>query len=206
MKYRLAKFCDAKSLANLHIECSKYQQGGFMHTLGTRFLSKYYEITIKNKYSVIIVVEDEKGVIVGFHSGTLEAEEHYNSLKENKFKFILPVFLTIIRKPTLIFEIYTRYKSISVDKNLNFGVKSGIRGEYWGWSPSKPNSVESVNLHRVWHLTLKQLGASYVRSEVDIVNDRIYRSIKVMGGFILQEITLHDGRKRAIVEYDLSKY
>jgi hypothetical protein len=92
------------------------------------------------------------------------------------------------------------------EKKLNFGIKSGVRGEYWCWSPTNPNAVESINLHRNWHYIIKQLGATSVKSEVDIINDRIYKSIKIMGGIFLEEITLHDGRKRAIVEYDLSKY
>ena len=51
MKYRIAKESDAKSLALIHIECSKHQQGGFMHRLGFKFLKKYYEITSNNKNS-----------------------------------------------------------------------------------------------------------------------------------------------------------
>jgi len=206
IKNRIAKESDALSLALLHIECSKHQQGGFMHKLGLNFLKKYYEITIKNKNSVIILAQNENGEVLGFHSGTLDAFEHYKNLRRYRYKFILPVLITFITNPKLILEIYTRYKYTGSDSDLRFGIKSGSRGEYWGWKPSRPNAVESINLHRNWHLILKQLGAINVRSEVDIVNDRIYKSIKIMGGIIIEEITLHDGRRRAIVEYDLSKF
>ena len=205
MKYRIAKESDAKSLALIHIECSQ-QQGGFMHRLGLNFLTKYYEITSSNKNSIIILAEDEKGEVLGFHSGTLDAVEHYSSLRKNRYKFIGPILISLIINPKLISEIYTRYKYTGNDSKLKFGIKSGVRGEYWGWSPSRPNAVESINLHRNWHYIIKQLGATNVRSEVDIINNRIYKSIKIMGGIFLEEITLHDGRKRAIVEYDLSKY
>lgn len=206
MKFRIAKESDSKSLALIHMECGLHQQGGFMHKLGVPFLKKYYEITSKNKHSIIVVAENEFGNILGFHSGTLDAKEHYLSLRKNRFKFVIPVIFSLFYKPKLILEIYTRYKYVNNGSNIEFGVKSGIRGEYWGWSPSKPNPVESINLHRKWHLIIKNLGATYVRSEVDIVNDRIYKSIKLMGGLIIQEITLFDGRRRAIVEYDLTKY
>jgi hypothetical protein len=206
MKYRLAKKCDSKSLAILHVQCSQDQEGGFMHKLGVNFLTKYYNITTNNKNSVIVVAEDDDGLLLGFHSGTLDANEHYFSLRKNRYKFILPIIFSIISKPKLIAEIYIRYNYTKIDSNIKFGVKSGIRGEYWGWSPSKPNPIESINLHRKWHLILRQFGANHVRSEVDIINDRIYKSIRIMGGIILQEITLHDGRKRAIVEYDLTKF
>jgi hypothetical protein len=206
MKYRIAKVSDSKSLAKLHMECGLYQQGGFMHKLGIPFLKKYYEIISKNKHCIIVVAENESGQLLGFHSGTLDAKEHYLSLKKCRFKFIIPIIFSLIFKPKLILEIYTRYKYIKKGNNLEFGIMSGIRGEYWCWSPSKPNSIESIKLHRMWHSIIKNLGASYVRSEVDIVNDRIYKSIKIMGGVLLQEITLHDGRRRAIVEYDLTKF
>jgi hypothetical protein len=206
MNYRIAKKCDAEALALLHIECGLHQQGGFMHKLGVPFLKKYYEITSSNKHNIIVVAENEYGNILGFHSGTLDANEHYLSLRKNKFKFVIPIIFSLIYKPKLALEIYTRYKYTNKESNLEFGIKSGIRGEYWGWSPSKPNSIESIKLHRMWHSIIKNLGAAYVRSEVDIVNDRIYKSIKIMGGIFLREITLHDGRRRAIVEYDLSKY
>jgi hypothetical protein len=204
MKFRFAKKCDSRALACLHIECSIYQKGSFMHRLGMPFLIKYYEITISNKNSIIILAEDNDEVL-GFHSGTLDAIEHYSNLRNNKLKFIIPILTSLIIKPKLLFEIYKRYIYTGNDSKVKFGVKTGVRGEYWGWSPSKPNPVESINLHRKWHLIIKNLGAKYVRSEVDIVNDRIYKSIKLMGGLIIQEITLLDGRKRAIVEYDLSK-
>jgi hypothetical protein len=205
MKYRIAKESDAKSLALIHIECSKHQQGGFMHRLGFNFLKKYYEITSNNKHSIIILAEDENGEVLGFHSGTLDAVEHYSSLRINRFRFIYPILISLITNPKLVSEIYTRYKYTGNDSKLKFGIKSGVRGEYWGWSPSRSNVVESIKLHRKWHLIIKQLGATSVRSEVDIVNERIYKSIKLMGGIILEEINLHDGRNRALVEYDLTK-
>ncbi len=206
IKNRIAKESDALSLALLHIECSKYQQGGFMHKLGLNFLKKYYEITINNKNSVIILAQNENDEVLGFHSGTLDACEHYKNLRRYRFKFILPVLKTLISNPKLVLEIYTRFKYTGNNSSLMFGIKTGARGEYWGWNPTRPNAVESINLHRNWHLILKQLGATNVRSEVDIVNDRIYKSIKIMGGNIIEVITLHDGRTRAIVEYDLSKF
>jgi hypothetical protein len=206
MKYRIAKVSDSTSLALIHLESSKYQQGGFMHKLGFNFLIKYYEITTKNKNSIIILAENENGEVLGFHSGTLDALEHYTSIRKNRYKFIFPILILLITNPKLISEIYTRYRYTAKDSKLNFGIKSGVRGEYWCWSPTNPNAVESINLHRNWHYIIKQLGATSVKSEVDIINDRIYKSIKIMGGIFLEEITLHDGRKRAIVEYDLSKY
>ncbi len=127
-------------------------------------------------------------------------------LRKNWYRLIVPILISLISNPKVISEIYIRYKYTGNDSKLKFGIKSGVRGEYWCWSPSNPNPIESINLHRIWHGIIRQLGATNVRSEVDIINDRVYKSIEIMGGIFLEEVTLHDGRRRAIVEYDLSKY
>lgn len=206
VRFRFAKFCDSSSIARLHVSCSLQQDGGFMHKLGEKFLKRYYEVTISNKSSIVLIAVDENDEILGFHSGTLDASEHFASLRKNKFRFVLPIFIAICRKPKLAKEIYTRYRFTSEESKLNFGIKYGARGEYWGWNPLKPNAVESLNLHRNWHMVVKQMGVQKVRSEVDIINQRIYKSIKIMGGIFLEEITLEDGRRRGLVEYDLTKF
>ena len=205
--YRLAKINDAKNLANLHIKCAKSQKGGFFHKLGFIFLKNYYRIEINNPSSLILIAENESNQFLGFHSGTLKAEEHFKSLKKNKILLFLCILPKIFVDINLLKQIYIRYSSISgKNSKINFGVKEGPRGEYWGWDPSMPNPKEALILHKKWHLILKNLGSDYVRSEVDLINERVYKSIKIMGGNILEEITLSDGRKRAIVEYDLNKY
>jgi hypothetical protein len=207
IKYRLAKINDAKDLAKLHIKCAKSQKGGFFHKLGFIFLKNYYKIEINNPSSLILIAENENNQFLGFHSGTLKAEEHFKSLKRNRILLFLCILPKIFIDIKLLKEIYNRYISISHENSkINFGIKEGPRGEYWGWDPSVPNPKEALILHKKWHLIFKNLGADYVRSEVDLINERVYKSIKIMGGNILEEITLKDGRNRAIVEYDLSKY
>lgn len=207
IRFRLAKVEDSGKLAKIHICCGENQSGAYMHKLGTYFLKEYYRIVIKNPHSIVLLAEDENGKCLGFHSGTMRAEEHFESLKKNRFKLFIALIPKLISKPFLILSVVKRYASIAVnDSKFEFGVKVGPRGEYWAWLPSYPNPVESLNLHKKWHIIMKTLGMKYVRSEVDLVNDRIYKSIKLMGGIIIDELTLFDGRKRAIVQYDLTKY
>lgn len=207
INYRLAKTSDAFTLARVHEKCAKSQKGGFFHKLGLLFLTEYYKIELSNKYSIVLIAENEVGICQGFHSGTLKAEEHFRSLKKNRIRLAVSLILKIASNPKLLLEVVKRYLSISKNnEKYNFGVKEGPRGEYWGWLPDSPNPIESINLHKKWHLMIKQLGVNFVKSEVDITNDRVYKSIKIMGGQILSEIILPDGRKRAIVQYDLSKY
>lgn len=203
--YRFAKLSDAGMLARVHMICAKYQTGGYMHKLGWRFLKEYYKIEINNAHSIILLAEGEDGVCYGFHSGTLKAEEHFASLRKNRISLFLNLLPRLITKPSLILGVIHRYVSFAnKDTEIEFGVKTGPRGEYWGWLPDYPNPVESLNLHKKWHKIFRELGAEFVRSEVDLTNDRVYRSIKLMGAMLIRETTLPDGRRRAIVQYDLT--
>ena len=207
ISYRIAKSSDSLTIAKVHMKCAESQKGGFFHKLGLTFLTEYYKIELSNKYSFVLIAENESGICQGFHSGTFKAEEHFKALKNNRIRLAISLIPQFVYKPKLLIEVMKRYISITKkSEKYNFGIKEGPRGEYWGWLPKSPNPIESLNLHKKWHLIFKQLGANFVKSEVDITNDRVYKSIKIMGAEILSEIILPDGRKRAIVQYDLSKF
>jgi hypothetical protein len=194
MIFRIAKKSDCKNIAKIHVD-------GFMHRLGVPFLIQYYRIFVDEKNSLILVAED-KGLMLGFHSGTLLAEEHHAALVDNKLKLGFAVITSIVKDPRLIGEVFKRYKSLKSSEE-DFRVKSGPRGEYWAWLSEYGDAVNSLKLHKSWHNILKEMGATYVRSEVDLNNKRVVRSIELMGGIFLSEVTLKDGRRRAIVEYKL---
>jgi len=54
----------------------KAQIDGFMHKLGKTFLRTYYKVLLEEKNSIILIAIDHNGYGVGFHSGTMKAEEH----------------------------------------------------------------------------------------------------------------------------------
>jgi len=199
--FLVAKPCDSIEIANLHYICALKRPDGFMHKLGISFLRQYYKIFLNEKNSLTIIAEKDNK-IVGFHSGTMDAEEHHLTLRKNKVSLGLSILPIIFTNPSILFDVVKRFKSLG-NKENDFRVKSGPRGEYWGWNPNFPDSTNSLKLHKLWHTILKELGATYVRSEVDLTNDRIVKSIKLMGGIFLEEVVLDDGRKRAIVEYKL---
>ncbi|MCF6212565.1 MAG: hypothetical protein L3J45_00915 [Flavobacteriaceae bacterium] len=205
--YRLAKTTDALALAKVHKMCAESQKDGFFYKLGILFIWRYYKIVISNRNSIILLAEDENGFCYGFHSGTLKAEEHLLNLKKNRLGLFFCVLPDFFLNPKLFLEVFKRYHYISNrNSSTKYGVTEGPRGEYWGWIPSNPNPVESLKLHKKWHKIIKDLGINFVKSEVDITNSRVFKSIKIMGGEILSEMDLPDGRKRAIVQYDLAKF
>ncbi|TAL59636.1 MAG: hypothetical protein EPN88_17055 [Bacteroidetes bacterium] len=201
MIFRIAKQSDCKILAKIHLECAKNQVDGFMHRLGLPFLVQYYRIFVEEKHSLIVLAE-ENGKVLGFHSGTLLAEEHQNAIAGNKLKLGLAVVLSLLKDYKLFGEVIKRYKSLKSTDD-DFRVKNGPRGEYWAWLPGYKDASNSLKLHKIWHSILKEMGATFVRSEVDLSNTRVVKSIELMGGVFLSDVTLDDGRKRAIVEYKL---
>ena len=206
VKYRLAKLSDAKSLAIVHKVCAESQKDGFFHKLGILFIYRYYKIVISNKNSIILLAENKNGLL-GFHSGTLKAEEHLSGLKNNRISLFFSVIPELFINPKLFFEVYKRYRYVSKKNTaIKFGITNGPRGEYWGWDPENPNPLDSLKLHKKWHLIMKALGVNFIKSEVDVTNKRVLKSIKLMGGEIISEVILPDGRNRAIVQYDLKNW
>lgn len=205
MRFRLAKKSDSKALALLHVECSQYQEGGFMHNFGIFFLIRYYKITTTNRHSIILVAEDNNGKILGFHSGTLSTEEHLSQLKKNKFILALSIIPQFCLNPSIIREVIKRYFSISKSSSLNdFGVKDGVRGEYWCWSTNNSNPIGAISLYEKWFNLVKELGVEKVFIEVDTINKRILGFHKSKGAEIIRQIDLFDGRKRLIMMYKLN--
>ncbi len=199
--YRIAKINDSNKLAKLHYICAKKQVDAFMHKLGIVFLNQYYKVFLKEKNSLIVLAE-EKGELVGFHSGTMFSEEHQLAISKNKLRFGFAALPNVLANLKLLKEIFKRFRSLN-KKEGSFRVEKGPRGEYWAWHPDSKDAADSLKMHNIWHKIMKEMGASKVRSEVDMTNKRVVKTIKFMGGVFLNEITLDDGRKRAIVEYEV---
>jgi hypothetical protein len=201
VKFRNAKLVDANQIAYIHIESSKNQPGGFMHQLGYRFILNYYKILIQEKHSIIIIAEDENGLIYGFCSGTLDAKEHLISLNKNRFLLFISSLPSIFRSPKLFIEILNRKKHIDHKSDtIEFNNKSGVRNEYWGWRNNCDKS-KSPELFKTWMAIVYSYGYDSFRGEVDSVNKNIVLFHKFLGAKILKEVELPDGRKRFFVEY-----
>ena len=207
MQIRLAKQSDIEQLAQVHWTCSTEQPGGFMFNLGRRFLRQYYRIYLREKHSLILVADEEHGKLLGFHSGTLRAEEHVEALRSSWLSLLISALPAVVRKPSLVREIYSRYRSTARKADSDeYILKSGPRGEFWAWSSAHRDAGQAIHLHETWHAIMRHMGAKAVRSEVDRDNVRILRYARMMGAHVIKEILTPDGRKRLIVEYVLEDY
>ena len=201
VKFRNAKLADANQIAHIHIESSKIQPGGFMHQLGYLFILNYYKIFIQEKHSLVIVAEDEYGLIYGFCSGTLDAEEHLSSLSKHRFLLFFSCLPAIIKSPNLLTEIINRKRHIQNNSDaIEFNNRSGVRNEYWGWRNNCDKS-KSPELFRTWMDIVFSYGYNSFKGEVDSANKNIVLFHKFLGAKILKEIKLPDGRYRYFVEY-----
>lgn len=206
MNIRVAKKSDRKKLADIHIECGKVQANGFMHTLGILFLRTYYYLLLNEKHSLILLAEDENGYALGFHSGTIKAEEHLLNLKKNKLILGLSLIPAVLFNPIIIIEIFRRNRFVSSTTNKNsYGVTNGPRAEYWAWRPSNVNSSGAIVLRTAWSNVMYDLGCKSFKLEVDLSNTDIRKYSKAFSCTVLEEKTLPDGRKRVIMEQKIIK-
>ncbi len=201
MILRFAKSSDFNSLAKLHIECGRYQPGGFMFKLGLSFLKIYYKLLINEKNSIILVATDQDGDLLGFCSGTMAAEEHLNNLKRNRFRIGISILPSILISPRMLTDILDREKFIYMEKgSIQFGVVKGPRIEYWAWrNDGKPNM--SIPLLKTWLKVVCDLGITSVKAEVDIDRKNLLTIHKFLGAKVLEHLNLKDGRERVIIEY-----
>lgn len=206
MRIRVAKKQDYKELAKLHLKCSKEQKGGFFYKLGIHFLSKYYAIFINEKYSLILCAENDYGKLVGIVTGTLSQEEHINEIKKNKISLGISILPALIKSPKSVIDIIYRYKSLGGKTNHEYIETSGARLEFWGWEKKEKELMGSIYLLRAWLMVMKYMGAKKIVHEVDEINKKSIELHSLLGSKIIKELNLPDGRKRFIMEYDLSNF
>lgn len=207
IKYRLAKYSDAKALANVHWKVrDRYSQGIFL-SLGKQFLVTYYKIILNDPNEVIVCAEKEGGKIVGFSSGTLNSEAQAKNLRKHKIKLLFPALLGILKNPKLLKEVWLRYKSLNKNSKETFICKHGARGEYWCWLKNEECGLKSLEIGHVKESIMYDLGCREMYFEVDKFNKRVYNLYtKIEKAQLIQEITLPDGRIRGLFMKHLQPY
>lgn len=196
---------DAESLAHLHFNCALAQPGGFMHRLGQKFFVKYYQILLGEHMTVILCADAGRDGIVGLVSATLDSKRQLDAIRKGRFKLLLAVIPVLIRRPSLIWEIYVRNRSLSArSPGDEYVVSSGARIAYWGWLPSYRSHGQSTSLIKEVLRSLETLGASTVRLETDRLNRQVEVVHRLMGARVVKVLVTRDGRERIVLEYGLS--
>lgn len=106
MQLRIAKPSDAKEIAKLHGLTKDTHSIGIFSKMGKTFMNCYYKIILNDPNSVILCVEDDKGKLVGFASGSLDYLSEVKRLKKYFFRLGLAAFPSLLTSPKLIAEIF----------------------------------------------------------------------------------------------------
>jgi len=203
MRYRLGKLSDLRQIVNLHYKVRNTYNAGYFAIMGKLFITEYYKIILNDPYEVVICAEDESGILRGFCTASLDVNAQFNRLNNHKFILALAALPTFITKPRMIIETWKRYRAIKGKNMEKFITQSGPRCEYWTWDSDFKDSASSVALFNICLSILYELGINILRLEVDIENVRILNFHKLNGAEVIEKITLLDGRKRAILHYNL---
>lgn len=206
IKFRLAKPSDAKQIANVHYHIrDKYDQG-FFAQVNNAFLKQYYKVVLNDPCEVVVCAEDENLKIVGFSSGSLDAERQFKGMRRKKLSFILPLLTSAISKPQLIKNALDRFKSTKGESSNQYVSSKGARIEYWGWLPGRDDSDQSIVMQDILFYTMKLLGAERVFFEVDKINKRVFKFHKINGAEEVQSFVMPDGRERVELVYEMNNY
>lgn len=206
IRFRLAKPSDAKQIAYVHLHIRDKYDKGFFAQVNYSFLKQYYKVMLNDPNEVVVCAEDETGKIVGFSSGSLDAEKQFEAMRRHKFLFVLPLMTSAISNPMIIKSALDRFKSTKGKSENMYVVSKGARAEYWGWLTGRNDTDQSVVMQDIWLYFMKMLGARQIFFEVDKVNKRVYKYHKINGAEELNNFMMPDGRERVEFVYNMDIY
>lgn len=204
IRFRLAKPSDAKQIANCHWHVrDRYTEGIFL-SLGERFLRTYYKIILDDPNEIIVCAENDNHEIVGFSSGSLNAESQAGSIRSHKVKLGFAAMFGIIRHPSYLKGVWQRYKSLKSTDNHNFLHMQGARSEYLCWKKGAEGSISMMLLDKIKFKMMHDLGVKEVFFEIDKHNERLFNAQQGMKNItLLEEYELPDGRVRGLFKMQL---
>lgn len=204
IRFRLAKPSDAKQITNCHWHVrDRYTEGIFL-SLGEKFLRAYYQVILDDPNEIIVCAENKDGEIVGFSSGSLNAESQAVSIRSHKVKLGFAALLGLIRHPSYFKGVWQRYTSLKSTDDHKFLHMKGARSEYLCWKKGAEGSISMMLLDKIKFKMMHELGIKEVFFEIDRQNERLFNAQQRMKNItLLEEYTLPDGRVRGLFRMDL---
>lgn len=204
IRFRLAKPSDAIQIAKCHWHVrDRYTEGIFL-SLGERFLRAYYQVILDDPNEIIVCAENKTGEIVGFSSGSLNAESQAVSLRNHKIKLGFAALLGLTRHPSYFKGVWQRYTSLKSTDDHKFLHMKGARSEYLCWKKGAEGSISMMLLDKIKFKMMRELGIKEVFFEIDRHNERLFKAQQRMKNItLLEEYSLPDGRVRGLFKMDL---
>lgn len=207
IKFRIGKPSDAKQITEAHWTVrDRYSEGIFI-SLGKRFLRAYYDIVLNDPNEIIVVAENDNNKIVGFSSGSLDANSQAKSLKRHKIRLGFAAIIGVICKPSLIVGVWQRYKSLDNQSGKQqFLHMDGARSEYLCWRKDAEGSINMMLLDKIKFAIMAELGVKEVFFEIDRHNERLFKAQQRDKSItLISEYRLPDGRTRGLFKKVLTK-
>ncbi len=205
IKFRLAKPCDAKQIANVHYHVRDKYSEGFFAQVNFGFLVQYYRIVLDDPNQIVVCAEDN-GEIVGFSSGSLDVSGEFKGFRRHKWRFVIPLLLSAISRPSILKDAFERFASTSEKSEKEYVSKKGSRNEFWAWLPSRDDSYLSLYTQELMLLFMKNFGVNEVYGEMDSVNEKIVKLQTRNGTKVQEKFTMPDGRERLRCVTDLNNH
>jgi hypothetical protein len=203
--FRIAKPIDAKQIAKIHYAVRGKHPLGIFSQMNVEFLKQYYTILLNDPYEIIVCAENEHGKIVGFNSGTLDAQRQMDHLRKNKIRLGFSALPAIIKSPALLHALRQRYKATKGNNECRFVYTNGARGDFWAWSPYHKDPLSAVELSMKANAVFAALGITHLYIEVDTDNKEVLSFHKAQKAEIEQTIILPDGRERVLLKKPIKR-
>lgn len=203
--FRIAKLSDLQQITDLDYKIRKDNSAGYFTMMGKSFLKEYYRIVLNDPYEVIVCAEDSEGKILGFNSATLDVKKQFDRMRKKKWRMAIASLPSFIMHPSLIKSTLLRYHATTGSHDKRYIPEKGARGEYWVWDPEKPNGLLSAGLYSAFLKIIFNLGVEILQFEVDADNETVFTFVKRNKAYIVEKVTLPDGRERYLMEYNLKE-
>ena len=206
IKFRLAKPSDAKQMTDCHWTVRDRYTDGIFLSLGKSFLRAYYEIVLDDPNEIVVCAENENGEIVGFSSGSLDAESQAKTIKKHKIKLGFAAMWGIIQHPSFLKGVWQRYRSLNNKNKQQFLHMEGARSEYLCWKKGADGTINMMLLDKIKFKMMAELGVKEVFFEIDRHNERLFNTqMRDKTITLLTEYQLPDGRTRGLFKKVLTK-
>ncbi len=206
IKFRLAKPSDAKQMTDCHWTVRDRYTDGIFLSLGKSFLRAYYEIVLDDPNEIVVCAENENGEIVGFSSGSLDAESQAKTIKKHKIKLGFAAMWGIIQHPSFLKGVWQRYRSLNNKSEQQFLHMEGARSEYLCWKKGADGTINMMLLDKIKFKMMAELGVKEVFFEIDRHNERLFNTqMRDKTITLLTEYQLPDGRTRGLFKKVLTK-
>lgn len=206
IRFRLAKPSDARQLANCHWTVRDRYTDGIFLSLGKGFLRAYYEVMLDNPDEIVVCAENENGEIVGFSSGSLNAESQAKAIRSHKVKLGVAALGGIIQHPSYLMGVWQRYRSLNNKGNQHYLHMVGARSEYLCWKKGADGTINMMLLDKIKFNMMHELGIKEVFFEIDRHNERLFNAqLRDKTISLLSEYELPDGRIRGLFKKVLTK-